>query len=217
VDRDYFSTQSVADGFRLKYGIPSDRLIVSFTGSWFRQKGMATLARAFRESCISIGSDPLLVIAGSSTNSELEDCPVKLGKELGIESQILTPGYLSGSNLIQLLRETDIAVSASENDTFSEYSFPTKLAEFAAMGKSIVTTSVGDVPEYFVHEKNAMLCKPSDWRAMSICISKLLQSPELRKTIATSAMAIAAEAFSTQNAGKMMRNKISELFGQQLD
>ena|GEM_PF-6178700 len=60
--------------------------------------------------------------------------------------------------------------------------------EAMASGCAVVATDVGGVPEYAVHEHNALICPPMDADAMFECADRLIQDASLRERLAHNAV-----------------------------
>ncbi len=75
---------------------------------------------------------------------------------------------------LELIRQTDVMVSASWDETG-----PIILMEALALGKPILSTSVGAVAELAGEAEVGLFFKPGDARAMAAAIEKLVQEPNL--------------------------------------
>jgi len=68
---------------------------------------------------------------------------------------------------------------------------PLSLLESMLLGKPVVTTGIGSVPEYVKHMKSGMLVKPHDIGDIAQCLSTLAD-PRIRKTIGETAISDAS-------------------------
>lgn len=65
--------------------------------------------------------------------------------------------------------------------------FPYAILEAMNAGTPIVATTVGEIPNILENEKTALLVEPANSTALTNAIQKLIDSPELRMTLATNA------------------------------
>ena len=73
----------------------------------------------------------------------------------------------------------DVAVLPSRRE-----GLPNTLLEYLAMGRPVVATSVGAVPEVVEHDKEALLVPPGDSERLAAAIAVLLSSPQRRSELA---------------------------------
>ncbi len=64
---------------------------------------------------------------------------------------------------------------------------PLVVLEAAAAGRAIVTTRVGGVPEFFVHNESVLFVEPGNIRGMQEALRRLQEDPELRRRLGTAA------------------------------
>lgn len=92
----------------------------------------------------------------------------------GLQANITIAGSIPKASVPATLQAHDIFI----NTTTAE-SFGIAVIEGAACGLPIVTTNVGEIPNIWTHEQDALLVPPSDARAMATAIRRLLDSPTL--------------------------------------
>lgn len=78
----------------------------------------------------------------------------------------------SRENAAQLAADFDVAVLCSDRE-----GCPLTLLEYMALGRPIVATRVGGIPDAVRHRKEALLVEPGDDRALAAAIRQLLASP----------------------------------------
>jgi glycosyltransferase involved in cell wall biosynthesis len=72
---------------------------------------------------------------------------------------------------------------------------PTSVLEAMAMGRAVVATSVGMVPEIMENERTGLIVQPGDVRAMGDAIARLLADKPLAKKLGANARATATHGF----------------------
>ena len=84
------------------------------------------------------------------------------------------PGYLAESAILLLPRARGV---------FSQAGFPNKLGEYLASGRPVITTSVGDIPEYLEDGVHAILVDPDDVGAFAHALMEPLDDPERQSAL----------------------------------
>jgi glycosyltransferase involved in cell wall biosynthesis len=79
--------------------------------------------------------------------------------------------------------------------------------------KPVVATDVGGVSEVVKNEKTGILVKKRDPEGLAFGISRLLKTPELRKTLVHNALAFSRENFSVDK----MVNAYMKIYGEVLE
>ena len=85
---------------------------------------------------------------------------------------------------------------------------PTKLAEYAAMGKAIVMTNVGDVNQYFTHRESALFCEPESVESLYDAIIELIEHENLCRKLEQNSLHVARKYFDITQNGKIITDKI---------
>ena len=184
--------------------------IITYIGSFFHHEGVSFLIKAFAK-IIKQYPDIQLVIAGEHLNLPFNEDLEALSETLEIYEKVTFKGFIPTDEIKQLLEESDIVVVPQTNDVFSRAGLPTKLAEYAAMGKAIVLTNVGDVAQYFVHQENAIFCEPESIEALYEAICLLIEDENLRKKLAQNSRQVAQQYFDIQHNGSVIMDKINAI------
>jgi glycosyltransferase involved in cell wall biosynthesis len=163
-------------------GVGSDALLVVYAGSTFPQHGVLELVLGF----IDIRKEwpaARLVLAGREISDDaLKVLLVELkGSDAG--QAVLLPGYLHPSDLVDLLAAADVLVLPQLDEPANRNALPTKVAEYAAAGRAILATDVGDLSEYFVHGESIYFSSAASAEGLSAGLRALLSDPELRATL----------------------------------
>jgi glycosyltransferase involved in cell wall biosynthesis len=99
-------------------------------------------------------------------------------------------GFLSLTDYLNVMVNSDILCMCRIDNEFSNFGFPFKLGEYLASGKAIIATAVGDVPKYIIHRKNALLISPGSVEEICEAFILLSNDVHLRSTLGN-------EAFNT--------------------
>jgi len=92
---------------------------------------------------------------------------------------------------IGMLRGADVFVFPSSAD-----SFPYAILEAMSVGRPIISTNVGGIPEAIVHEQSGLLVPPGDPRAITRVLLELLGDPSLRARVGDAACERVRQRFS---------------------
>ena len=175
---------------RSLFGLPLEKNIIGILGRLDPGKGQEIIIRALPQ-LIRLHPDLLLVLAGEETAGEhgykkhLED----LSHELSIEKNIRFIPFTN--DVPRLMSALDVFVLPSFGETFGLV-----VIEAMALGKPIVATNAGGLPEIILDGETGILVPPRDVNAAACAIEKLLSNDRLRESLGTSARAEALRHFS---------------------
>jgi len=97
---------------------------------------------------------------------------------LGLTDRVLLPGWATREELPRVLHEATVLVLPRRDALFSQAGFPTKLGEYLASGRPVVTTVTGEIGRHLVHAQTAYLVPPGDAVAFAVAIGHVLDHPE---------------------------------------
>lgn len=197
--------------FRERYGIDHSEVIVCYNGSWWKQKGLAMLVEAFKLARSLTETPMKLVVSGSFTRSPVEDDVSELAKQMNVEADVILPGRLPTEEVIGLLSAADVVVSSSTDDPFNHAAFPTKVAEYAGMGRPILATNVGDVPLYFEDGVNAVLTDAHSVASMADGLTRLARDSALRERLGNAAKQTSQDHFNFRRCGQRIDDDVRAL------
>jgi glycosyltransferase involved in cell wall biosynthesis len=126
-----------------------------------------------------------LVVTGANPSDPAASWLVAEATRLGADSRVFFPGYLSRPELLRLYERAHALLIPLFDDVRSKARFPTKIGEYLAAARPIVTTAVGEIPRYFEDQVNASVCAPGDPALYGAKIVALLNDPDLAATPCT--------------------------------
>jgi glycosyltransferase involved in cell wall biosynthesis len=91
----------------------------------------------------------------------------------------------------------DVLVCASRDETM-----PVAILEAMSAGKTIVASSVGGIPEWLEHDRNALLVRPEDSAALGRALQRCLEEPDLRARLGEAGRLTFQRHFSIDRLGK---------------
>lgn len=98
-------------------------------------------------------------------------------EDLGIEDDVIFTGYVTP--VWDYLDAMDVFVLPSLSEGLS-----VSILEAMAMGKPVIASSVGGIPEIITHGKNGYLVPPGDPAALACAIICLIKNAHLRESLA---------------------------------
>lgn len=170
VDLERFCTDRVRkEEIRSALKIPPETTILATAGRLTAVKGQETLIRAVAK-CLRQGAKVFLVILGEG---ELRRDLETLSVELGIAQAIRFPGWRS--DVASVMDACDIFCLPSLNEGMGKV-----LVEAMALGKPIVASDVGGIPDSVIPGETGILVPPADSNALAAAILTLCDHPEMR-------------------------------------
>jgi glycosyltransferase involved in cell wall biosynthesis len=154
-------------------GVPA----ILYAGRIEPAKGVSDLLRAFARVHQAMPSCRLIVAGEGDVQSALD-----LARNLGIESAVTFPGWLTGQDLSAAFQSATVFCLPSYCEAL-----PTSLLQAMGTGLPVVATAVGGVPEYIEPERTGILVEPGDVDDLAAQLTRLLSDPALRARLAEAA------------------------------
>lgn len=153
-------------------GITGD-FVFLFVGRPDVRKGLQVLMKAFRN-VIKWNRNVKLIIVGQGQWNEFK----KIAENYGIFKHIIFMGWVDDVTLRKLYSLCDIFVLPSLLEGFG-----LTLLEAMAMGKPVVTTKVGGIPEFVRDPENGILVTPNDIKELTDALKFFIENHNLAKEI----------------------------------
>ena len=148
--------------------IPSESIVVATVGRLTAVKGQETLIRATAK-CLRQGEKLYLLILGEG---ELRSNLEALSAELGIAEAVRFLGWRP--DVASVINACDIFCLPSLNEGMGK-----AIVEAMAMGKPVIASDVGGIPDLVIPEENGILVPPGDSNALAKAILNLRDHPEM--------------------------------------
>lgn len=169
-----------------------DAPIIGTVANLVGQKDIPTLLRALA-ALAEDGVDFRAVVVGEGPLRKTLQC---LAHSLGLDEKITWTGFLENS--FPLVRRFDIFVLTSRFEPFGQV-----LVEAAALGVPIVASAVGGVPEVVEDGRNGILVAPGKPKAFAEAIKRLIEDPDLRRSMGEAGLRVSAKFDEAQIAPKL--------------
>ena len=158
---------------------------VLYFGRLEATKGLFTLIEALRHRpdlrCIIAGTGP--------ARAELEQRAESAGLK-----HVEFPGFVSGSALHDLIRGSVCTVLPSE---WYE-NCPMSVLESMALGRPVIGTRIGGIPELIDHDNDGLLVEPGDADALAAALAQLADEPAAAASMGAAGRAKVATQFSPE-------------------
>ncbi|MFL6280850.1 MAG: glycosyltransferase [Vicinamibacterales bacterium] len=186
------STRDAGD-VRRELGLPADAVGFGTLGRLSAVKGQASLLRAAQRVLRQEPNARFLLVGDGPLYHDLVTTAIRLG----IDHACVFAG--ARHDTPDLLAAMDVFVLPSLHE-----GIPMALLEAMALGKPVVATAVGGVPEIVSHRANGLLVAGRDDRALADSCLELARTPGLRVALGSAARRTIAENFSHEIGGQAL-------------
>jgi glycosyltransferase involved in cell wall biosynthesis len=136
-----------------------------------------------------------LVITGFQIGEPASEMVIKKIKEQSLTGRVELAGYLPRNELLNKYAQASALLIPLFDDIRSRARFPTKIGEYLASNRPIVTNSVGEAARYFVDGKNAYMCAPGDAILYGKKIIEVLENHDEATRVGIAGRKLAEENF----------------------
>lgn len=140
----------------------------------FRRDNVDLLIEAFA-SVSSKHPEMNLVLGGPEYGAQRKDI-LKLAEDLGISSKLNLLDYMPREEVIKYIANSEVLVMVRSNDLKAQASFPSKLTEYLATGKPVISVNVGEISDYLSDGVNAYLVDPGNKEILARKIDQVLSN-----------------------------------------
>ncbi len=138
-----------------------------------------------------------LKIVGDIDKSPHKDKVFSIALGDKLKNKINFTGLVAHSNLSDEFASVDIFVLPRPSGLFSSAGFPTKLGEYLASGKPVITTKTGDIPLYLTHKVDAYLVEPDDNETFAKTLCYVLNNPDKARIVGMNGRQTCLKYFSS--------------------
>lgn len=131
----------------------------------------------------------------------------------GLDERVEIAGYVSRDELRRRMRRASALLIPLFDDVQSRARFPTKLGEYLASGRPLVTSGVGDVPRYIRDGETGYVAPPGDAEAFALRVCAVLADPDRADEIGRAGRRLAEEAFDYRRYGPILHQALAEAAG----
>jgi glycosyltransferase involved in cell wall biosynthesis len=193
-----------ARDIRDELGIGSDQPVLGTVAVLRPQKALDVLLRA---ADILRREFPNLrvLIAGKGVPEAEETRLRRMAAELGLEETVTFLG--PREDAVDLMRIFDVAALSSDFE-----GTPLAVMEYMGIGKPVVATRVGGVPEIVTEGETGLLVEPRQPNALAEAVAKLLRDPELARRMGEAGRERQRQEFSIEASTRKVQDLYEELY-----
>jgi len=193
VDEAAFTPQRTAASVRTELGIANGAPCLGVIGNIQEWKGQAVLVEAMARVVDAVPDARGLIIggvhrAGAAYHEQLQNRI----RELHLERCISITGFRS--DVADVINALDVIVHTSVRPE----PFGRVILEGMLLGKAVVATAAGGVPEMIREGETGFLTEPGDAAQLAARLIPLLRDPELRRQVGARAQTWARQRFALQ-------------------
>ena len=182
---------------REAFGLPKGRMLVLFCGTPWPHKGVDEITAAVRD------RDCTLVLAGRPDHPEFRHAKQALGDKCRLI------GFVKNADMPKLLSAVDIVPVLQRDVPYARAQMPAKLLEAMSMGKSLIVTSVGDLPDTVganTKRTGAWVVRPSNSEDVKSALQSIASSPNLVRERSRNARRLFLERASVEINARKLRD-----------
>ena len=184
-------------------GYPGGSPLLVFAGSPVYDETIrfiyAAMEHVWRES-----PECRLVVTGASPADPAAQWLHGEPQGVAADPRVELAGYLPRPELLRLYARAHALLIPLFDDGRSRARFPTKIAEYLAAARPVVTSAVGEVPQYLTDAVDAVVCPPGDPRAYGERIAALLADPARAAEIGRRGLDLARRRFDYKLHGRTL-------------
>ncbi|MBN8547153.1 MAG: glycosyltransferase [Ignavibacteria bacterium] len=186
--------------------IRSNREYIAYCGTMnFNKDGVDNLLRAFKLISVQYPNLFLYLIGDLEGSRETLD----LIDELEISDKVIGTGYVTGDTYLNYLSEARVLCLARPKTPQNENGFPSKLIDYLATGKPVVTTDTGEVSKYFKDDESIFFATAGDYMDFAKKLLSVLENYDHSLSVGVKGRQVAMKNFDYISVTKRI---ISNLF-----
>jgi len=176
--------EHLIEKYRLKH-----KTVFGFIGTFGQWHGVENIAKAYGELLKNYPEyaekTRLFLVGDGVKKGEVR----QIVNKYGIERNVVFTGLIPQEKAPEYLSVCDILINATvPNPDGSEFfGSPTKLFEYMAMERAIISSNIGQMKEILKDGKTALLVKAGDVKALMLAMKKLADDKALRKHLGKNA------------------------------
>ena len=181
---------------------------IAYAGFLEESKGIDDLLRAFALITPKHPGLELWIAGGGSREERLR--LRTLSQAQGVDRQVRWLGPMPRDEVPVFLSGARVLALPHRSGTYAHAAFPTKLGEYLAAGRPIVTTAVGEISHYLTDGVHAYLVPPDDPAAFAGRLRDVLDHPEDADAMARRGQAVVRQHFDYRFHGQRILAAIRE-------
>jgi glycosyltransferase involved in cell wall biosynthesis len=175
---------------RKKFDLPADSIVCTAVGRLVPVKGYDVLVGAMQKLAVQVPRLYCLIVGEG-------ECGVELDNQIraaGLEQRVRLLGYRDRQDAMSILKSSDIFVMPSRYE-----GTPIALLEAASLGRPILASATGGIPELVTHEEHALLVPPGDAIALADGLTELALNRDYAQRLGRDAQQRISQKFNLES------------------
>ncbi|MHB8983811.1 MAG: glycosyltransferase [Carboxydocellales bacterium] len=168
--------------------------LVLFVGNLIAAKGVKELLEGFSK----LDSNSVLILVG---RPYLKKYIEEFSRQNGFSDRVVITGPVPHQEIKHWMQACDVFILPS----YSE-GLPVVMLEAMSLGRPVIVTRVGGVPEVIADGENGILIPPRDAAAIQQALQKVLENPSLAARLGAAAQARVLQEYTWANNARQMLN-----------
>jgi len=204
---DKFTPGPAPPQLRAELGLAEADKVIAVMGRLTPWKGHMNLLEAVSDITSSWPTVKLVVVGEVAFwEPEYEQQLKRRATELGLAEQVIWAGFRT--DVPDILRLCDVFVLPSVNEPFGR-----AIIEAMAVGRPVVATASGGVPEIVVDGETGLLVPPEDPHALAQAIDAMLSDPHKSKEMGRQGLVRAREKFGADRVARQVQELYEAMLG----
>lgn len=131
--------------------------------------------------------------------------------QLGIQSKVELIDYLKRNEIVKYISHADVLVMVRGKDLESQASYPSKLTEFLATSRPVVTVDIGEVSMYLTDGVNAFIVEQGNVDALAEKLDFVVNNYQLAEKVGQNGKELTEGVFNYNYQAKKMISFIDSI------
>lgn len=166
--------------------------------------GVCGMLEAFGIAFPKIGKDVKFILTGNVEMSPDKDKIKAIISKYSLEKNVVFTGYIEEEELRKYQSNCTMVIINKYDSLQNKYCFATKLSEYLAMKRPVVTTNIGEAMNYLQDNVNAYIVKPHNPQLIADKIIEIFNNPQKAAEIGENGFLLTTKEFNYKYQGKRM-------------
>lgn len=185
---------------------------IFYSGSFDDQKdGTTGMFEAFRQVAREYDKPLKIVCTGNKEDAFKTEYLRDAISDETLSKRLVFTGYLTHDQIINYLLYCELLVSARYSNEQTQNGFSTKLAEYAASGKPLVLTPVGEAANWFHDGEDCVMIPERDSRSLATAIIRLLNDKDEKERLGENIRKTCRNSFDYRAWSNPLKDFINEV------
>lgn len=155
--------------------------------------------------------DCKLIITGGASRKSYDRAMKTIINNPVWTSNIQFAGLVEREKLLNFYASSWALLIPLFDDLISRARFPTKIGEYLASGRPVITSNVGEIPKFLEEGKSAYICEPENPDAFGEKILEVINDPIKANKIGLQGREIAVNHFDNKNYDSSLRSFLNSI------